>query len=113
MNNRIVTLIVVVLIGIVIGVGVVNISNTNNRASKPQESSSMIGQQLGMIISSQGAMNEKLTKLEEKQSNILKIFEETKQTAMRMQQQIPQGQQAPQGPGCGGGPGQQGQQPPE
>lgn len=98
MDNRNATLIIVAIVGIVVGVGVVNMT------AKPQvqDNNSMLGQQLGMIISSQSATNEKLAKLEEQQKAIMNIFQETKQMAMRMQQQpqqFPQpqpGQQAPQ-----------------
>lgn len=89
MNNRYLTLGVMVLIGIAVGVGVVNMT-----ARPSQDSNSMIGQQLAVIISSQAAINEKLAKLEEKQNNLLTTVDQAKQMAMRMQQ-VPQAQQRP------------------
>ncbi len=91
MNERIVTLSVAVLIGIIVGVGVVSVTSKT-------DSSSIVGQQLGMIINTQGSINERLNKIDEQQTKMMGIFEETKQTALRVQQQVAQGgpQQAPQ-----------------
>ena len=97
MNNRILTLGLVVLIGVVIGVGVVNMTQKPQGA---EPGDSMLGQQLGMIISSQSVISEKLSKIEEQQKSLLNILEEAKQAAMKMQQQVAQQRpQAPQPPG--------------
>lgn len=92
MDNRNVTLIMVAVVGIIVGVGVVNVT----MAPKPQENNSMLGQQIGLIISTQSAINEKLAKLDEQQKAILNIFQETRQMALKMQQQPQVPQQAPQ-----------------